>query len=109
MSQHANEVRLVGRLGATVDKRELPSGTVLTNFSIVVDRPAREVRGRTKVDTIACQTTRSAVAARLGKVDSGQTVEVFGALRRRFWKSAAGLASATEVDVVRMTALREIS
>jgi len=109
MSQHANEVRLVGRLGATVDERSLPSGTVLTNFSIVVDRPAREVHGRTKVDTIACQTTRSSVAARLGKVDSGQTVEVFGALRRRFWKSAAGLASATEVDVVRMTAIREVS
>jgi single-strand DNA-binding protein len=107
MSQHANEVRLIGRLGATVDERELPSGTVLTNFSIVVDRPAREVHGRTKVDTIACQTTRSAVAARLGKVESGQMVEVSGALRRRFWKSGAGLGSATEVDVARITVIRE--
>lgn len=109
MSQHANEVRLIGRLGGTVDERELPSGTVLTSFSIVVDRPAREVHGRTKVDTIACQTTRSAVATRLGKVDSGQMVEVSGALRRRFWKSGAGLASATEVVVARITVVREVS
>jgi single-strand DNA-binding protein len=82
---------------------------VITTFSVVVDRPAREVHGRTKVDTIACQTVRSAVAARLAKVDSGEIVEVSGALRRRFWKSGAGLASATEVDVVRIAAVRQVS
>ncbi len=107
MAQHANEVRLVGRFGGSVDTRELPSGTILTNFSVIVDRSAREIHGRTKVDTIACQTTRAAVATRVGKLETGQSVEVLGALRRRFWKSAGGLASATEVDVRHMSVVRD--
>ena len=109
MSQHVNEVRLVGRLGGSVDTRELPSGTVLTSFSVIVDRPPRDVHGRTKVDTIACQTTRAAIVTRLGKVEAGDTVEIEGALRRRFWKGGVGLASATEVDVSRLAVVKEIA
>jgi single-stranded DNA-binding protein len=84
MPQHVNEVRLIGRLGTSVDSRELPSGTILTSFSVIVDRPPREVHGRTKVDTIACQTTRASIVTRLGKVEAGDTVEIMGTLRRRF-------------------------
>lgn len=107
MSSHVNEVRLIGRLGNAVDARQLPSGTMLTSFSVIVDRPPREVHGRTKVDTIACQTTRASVVSRLGKVESGDTIEILGALRRRFWKGGVGLASATEVDVSRLAVVKE--
>ncbi|MEY4137736.1 MAG: hypothetical protein RL205_1864 [Actinomycetota bacterium] len=107
MVQHVNEVHVIGRLGGTVEERQLPSGTTLTVFSVIVDRPAREIHGRTKVDTIACQTTRSAVATRVARASAGSMVEIEGALRRRFWKSGSGLASATEVDVTRVTALRQ--
>ena len=109
MNQHVNEVRLVGRLGSNVDARELPSGTVLTNFSIIIDRPAREVRGRTKVDTISCQTTRATVAGRLQRLEHGQVIEISGVLRRRFWKAGGGLASATEVDVRQLVLVKEAS
>lgn len=109
MSGHVNEVRLIGRLGNAVESRELPSGTVLTSFSVIVDRPPREVHGRTKVDTIACQTTRASIATRLGRVEAGDTVEVVGALRRRFWKGGVGLASATEVDVSRLAAVKDVA
>lgn len=109
MAQHVNEVRLVGRLGGNIDVRELPSGTVLTNFSIVVDRSAKEIHGRTKVDTIACQTARTAIATRLGRMETGQEIQIVGALRRRFWRAGSGLASATEVDVRQLTAVREQS
>jgi single-strand DNA-binding protein len=105
VNQHSNEVHLVGRLGGTVEERELPSGTMITNFSVIVDRPAKEIYGRTKVDTIACQTTRSAVVSRISKSEAGATIEVIGALRRRFWRAGSALASATEVDVTRVRIL----
>lgn len=109
MTHHVNEVRLIGRLGNSLDTRELPSGTALTSFSIIVDRPAREVHGRTKVDTISCQTTRAQVAGRLQRLDHGQVIEISGSLRRRFWKSGTGLASATEVDVRQVSPVRELA
>lgn len=93
-----NQVVLVGRLGATVTRRDLPSGDVLTAFSIVVDRPGR--RGEpSRVDTIACQTTRTSVADRVERWGPGCWIRVEGALHRRFWRGAHGLASATEVSV----------
>ncbi len=107
MGDHVNEVRLVGRLGSTIAERELPSGALLTSFSVIVDRSAREIHGRTKVDTIACQTTRPSIAARAHKAIPGQMVEVVGSLRRRFWRAGASLASATEVDVVRLRVIKE--
>lgn len=109
MSEQVNQVRLVGRLGSAVVVRELPSGTTLTSFSVIVDRPAREIHGRTKVDTVPCQTTRARIAARLDRLSPGDPVEVHGALRRRFWRAGAGLASATEVDVTRKDVLRVAS
>jgi len=106
MVHHVNEVRIVGRLGSAVAERELPSGTVLTSFSVIVDRPPREIHGRVKVDTISCQTARAAIAARLAKLEGGVTVEVTGSLRRRFWRGGNGLASSTEVDVSRILVVR---
>lgn len=93
-----NHVVLVGRLGATVTQRDLPSGDVLTAFSVVVDRPAR--RGDpSRVDTIACQTTRTSVADRVVRWGPGSWIRVEGTLQRRFWRGVHGLASATEVSV----------
>lgn len=99
-----SEVTVVGRLGARVDERELPSGDVVTVFTVIVDRKERSPStGQAKgVDAIACQTFRPAVARRVGTLDAGQWVRVEGALRRRFWRSGAGLGSAMEVDVRRI-------
>lgn len=93
-----NEVVLVGRLGSTVTRRELPSGDVLTAFTVIVDRPARG-KQPARVDAIACQTTRATVADRVQRWEPGRWVRVAGALQRRFWRGPAGLASATEVTV----------
>lgn len=109
MGVHLNEVRLIGRLGNAVDERELPSGTLLTSFSLIVERTGREIHGRTKIDTIACHTTRSSVASRVLRGRPGETVELAGALRRRFWRGGSGLASATEVEVVRLRIVKEVS
>lgn len=99
------DVVVVGRLGSRVEVRELPSGDTVTVFTIVVDRvravgrPASAV----KVDAIACQAFRAGVVNRLGRLEPGQWVRAEGALRRRFWRSGAGLGSAMEVEVSRLS------
>jgi single-strand DNA-binding protein len=97
-----NEVKIVGRLGAKVSTKCLPSGDEITVFSIVIDRPAREVRGSTQIDTIACVTTKAQLAGRLNAWEPGRWIEAEGVLRRRFWRAGGGLGSAMEVDVRRM-------
>lgn len=91
-----NDVRLVGRLGARVAVRVLPSGDELVEFSVIVDR---EPAGRTrKVDTVACQTSLTPVRAEIESLREGAWVEVRGCLRRRFWRGPQGLGSALAVD-----------
>lgn len=103
-------VTIVGRLGSRIDERTLPSGDVITTFTVVVDRRRR--RGETttaaKVDAIPCQAAHAAVIRRLASFEAGQWVRVEGTLRRRFWRSGAGLGSAMDVDVSRLTAERGV-
>jgi single-strand DNA-binding protein len=99
-----NEVVLVGRLGSTVNRRELPSGDVLTVFTVIVDR-ARRGREAPRVDAIACQTLRASVADRVERWEPGRWVRVEGALQRRFWRGSTGLASATEVTVTSLSSV----
>ncbi|MDA3022369.1 MAG: single-stranded DNA-binding protein [Actinomycetota bacterium] len=101
-----NEVQLIGRMGNKTEQRKLPSGDVIAVFSVVVDRPVREHRGRTKVDTIACQAMRPVIIARLALLDPGQWVRVQGVLRRRFWRAGTGLASSMEVEVRQLMRLK---
>ncbi len=98
MADAVNEVTLVGRLGATVAERELPSGDIVTTFSVVVDRPPRDVRGSAKVDSITCQTFSGPVGARVMSWEPGVWVHVGGVLRRRFWRSGGGANSILEVQ-----------
>lgn len=100
-----SEAVVIGRLGSKVIQRELPSGDVITAFTVIVDRPVRE-RTTTKVDAIACQTLLSSVVNRLDRLDAGDMVRVEGTLRRRFWRAGAGLGSAMEVDVRRLVRVR---
>jgi len=95
----SNSVELVGRLGKVMAERELPSGDNVTAFTIIVDRPEREIVGKSKVDAIPCQTMRVSVATKVADWESGTTVHVNGVLRRRFWRTAQGLGSAVEVEV----------
>jgi single-strand DNA-binding protein len=106
----SSHVRLVGRLGARVELRTLPSGDEVTVFTVIVDRSPKD-RSRTggrgaTVDSIACQTFRAGVIRRLSSLDAGTWVEAEGTLRRRFWRTGGGLSSAMEVDVIRLERCR---
>lgn len=100
--QTASNVEIIGRLGATVRSRDLPSGDTLTSFTLIIDRPPREQHGAAKVDAIGCTTTSRAIARRLERIEPGTAVAVTGVLRRRFWRSGAApgpVGSSTEVLV----------
>ena len=99
-----NEVLLVGRVSGEVVERELPSGDVLVSWRVVVPRPERRGDGGRRavsVDTIDCATFAAGVRRTVLGWAEGDVVEVTGALRRRFWASAAGRTSRTEVEVAR--------
>jgi single-strand DNA-binding protein len=100
------DVVLVGRLGARIDERELPSGDTIVVFTVVVDRPrgAGGSGSSVKVDAIACQALRASVVKRLGSLAPGDWVRAEGVLRRRFWRSGTALGSAMEVEVSRIQA-----
>lgn len=96
-----NEVRLVGRLAAEPEARELPSGDLVVTFRLVVARPPsvrRAVRSPT-VDTVDCTAWRRGVQRTVAAYAPGDVVEVNGSLRRRFWRGPSGPASRTEVEV----------
>jgi single-strand DNA-binding protein len=93
---HLNTVHLRGRLANTPSPRELPSGDELWAFRLTVGRPPGD---RARVDSIDCSTTRARVQRVLERASPGETLDVTGALRRRFWRVPTGLASRYEVEV----------
>ncbi len=101
-----NQVILVGRVSAPASEKSLPSGDVLVLGRLVVDRPPRSpappagVRPVT-IDTFDCVATGPAMQRSLRGWQAGDVVRVEGALRRRFWRGAQGLASRYEVEVLR--------
>ena len=92
-----NTVRLVGRVSAAGEPRELPSGDVVVMLRVVVPRAARAGRGAS-VDTIdvACWSAR--VRRTAGRCAVGDHVEIDGSLRRRFFRAGAAVASRYEVE-----------
>jgi single-strand DNA-binding protein len=99
-----NEVRLVGRISQPPEERVLPSGDVLWTFRIVVARPASA--GRTAVDALECAAWTSRARRSVASWRPDDVVEVSGAVRRRFFRSAAGAASRVEVEVSRGRLIR---
>ena len=116
--ESVNSVRLVGRVSAEPEHRELPSGDQLVQLRVIVARPARRGRSgpgsrgatttpastqgaapiRQQVDTIDV-TCWTAVARRAAaRLQPGQVVEVHGALRRRFYRAGASTQSRYEVE-----------
>lgn len=102
-----NEVHLVGRLSAPPVVKHLPSGAEVVQLRVVIDRPAAPRRPKVAggenrsptVDTIdiACWTPES--RRRALSCTGVEVVDVSGALRRRFWRGPAGVASRYEVEV----------
>lgn len=103
--ESVNEVRVVGRLSALPQHRELPSGDEVTTFRVVVPRD-RSV-SRASVDALECAAWTAAVRRTVARWGPGDTVEVSGTLRRRFFRVGGGAASSrVEIEVRRARRVR---
>ena len=104
-----NEVTLVGRVSASPERRELPSGDDLVTLRVVVDRPPQRGATRRQVDVIdvACWSKRTQRTA--GNLGPDDEVRVEGALRRRFFAAAGARASRYEVEASRIVRLSRTS
>jgi single-strand DNA-binding protein len=96
MESDNNQVFLRGRLSGDVHTRELPSGDEIAVFRVIVERPPGS---RARVDTLDCAASAARARRVLARAVEGDELEVTGALHRRFWRGASGLASRYEVEV----------
>lgn len=105
-----NEVHLVGTVPASAVERSMPSGDTLCTFRVAVPRESPAggagASSRRQVDSLECVTWSGRVRRSALSWEVGDTVEVSGTLRRRFFRTAAGTASRVEVEVTSARRLR---
>jgi len=96
-----NEVRLLGRLAADPQLRELPSGDSVWNLRVVVERPllAGGEKPRQRVDSLECAVWTGRLKKQVERWSAGDVVDVTGALRRRFFRAGGATASRVEVEL----------
>jgi single-strand DNA-binding protein len=99
-----NEVRLVGRISIDAQERELPSGDRMAQLRVVVPRASDAGPGRVDTIDVACWSARTRRSARGLKAQD--TVEVVGALRRRFFRTGTVTVSRYEVEALTLKRLR---
>lgn len=103
----ANEVVLRGRVSGQPEERELPSGTVLVGFRVVVPRERTPMTAGSKAtsDWVACAAWGTRVRRQVSGWRDGDVVEVRGALRRRHYGGERP-GSTLEVEVLGGRVLR---
>ena len=113
-----NSVRLVGRVSAVGEPRELPSGDTVQTLRLVVPRAARGAKGvgasggsagsAATVDTIDVACWTAGVRRTAASLAPDDRVEVEGSLRRRFFRTGAGVGSRYEVEARRLRRVKEV-
>ncbi|MEY2722770.1 MAG: hypothetical protein RL730_68 [Actinomycetota bacterium] len=98
--RYLNKVNLVGRISESAKEKTLPSGDVLVEFRLIIERDDRE-----GVDTLDIATWPAQLKKRALKLEEDQWVGVKGVLRRRFWKTPTGVASRWQVEAREITRL----
>ncbi len=97
-----NQVVLTGRVSGPATQRQLPSGDTVVSGRVIVDRDDKELsRSRQRVDTLDCVGWTAGVRRSMLAWTAGDVVEIDGAIRRRFFRGAAGAVSRVEVEVKR--------
>lgn len=93
-----NDVMLRGRVSDIAIEKVLPSGDKVVEFRLIVTRV--EASGVDTLD-IAAWSAKSRRSALTLKPD--EWIEVSGAVHRRFWKAATGLASRWQVEAAEIS------
>jgi single-strand DNA-binding protein len=103
-----NVVRLRGKVSTAPEERELPSGTRIVTLRLSIGRqPSPMTSGsRQTTDWVDCSAWGGKVRRTVTGWQTGDVVEVEGALRRRFSRSEAGTSTRLEVEVLGARRLR---
>ena len=99
-----NQVVLRGRVTGDPEARELPSGTAIVTVRITVGRTRTHMTNGSKQtsDWVECVAWSPRCRRSVGSWRVGDTVEVEGALRRRFFRtSGGGSVSKIEIEVLK--------
>lgn len=95
---HRNEVVVAGRVTAEPYVRELASGDRLTTWRVSIARAPAQQRPNQSADPITCVSFQQVIEEGTRDWRIGDTVQISGALRRRFWRSPKGAASVVEIE-----------
>jgi single-strand DNA-binding protein len=97
-----NCVVLRGRVTSAPTVRELPSGDTIVTFRLSVSRTRTAMTARSKAssDWVDCSAWTARTRRTVERWQVGASVEVHGALRRRFYRAAARSTTRLEVEVL---------
>jgi len=93
-----NDLLLRGRISALAVEKELPSGDKVVEFRLIVSRSKQEGVDTLDIAAWSAKTRRLALSLK-----ADQWIEVSGAVHRRFWKNAAGVASRWQVEAIEIS------
>jgi len=99
--EYRNEIDLIGRVSNSGVIKTLPSGDTVVEFRLIVGRDNRE-----GVDTLDVAVWKNALKKRALGLEPNEWVAVTGAIRRRFWRSGAILASRWQVEARELKRVR---
>ena len=103
-SPGTNCVVLRGKVSSPPTARELPSGDTIVTFRLSVARTRTAMTRRSKAssDWVDCAAWTARTRRTVVRWQVGDAVEVQGALRRRFYRGAAGATTRLEVEVLQV-------
>ncbi len=106
-----NDVLLSGRVTSAPEERTLPSGDVIVTFRISVPRQDTPMgRGSKQTsDWVDCVALGGRCRRSVATWQVGDSVELRGALRRRFYKTGNGAATRLEVEALSARRLSRVS
>jgi single-strand DNA-binding protein len=92
-NHYKNRVELAGRVSGEPSEKTLPSGDIVAEFRLVIDRDDRE-----GVDTLDVAVWKAQLRKRALSLEAEEWIGIKGVLRRRFWKGSTGIASRWQVE-----------
>lgn len=101
-SSTTNHVVLSGRVTSPPEERTLPSGDVIVTFRISVPRQDTPMGRGSKqtTDWVDCVAFSARCRRSVAAWQVGDTVELRGALRRRFYRTGEGASTRLEVEAL---------
>ena len=93
-----NDLLLRGRVSALAVEKELPSGDKVVEFRLIVSRQRRDGVDTLDIGAWSAKSRRTALTLK-----PDEWIEVSGAVHRRFWRGASGLASRWQVEAAEIS------